>query len=397
VQAADVDKACMKELQSLCDHGTGRPALVREYTNRTSLSPLPSRWVIEFKIKEGLRMVKARLCLKGFAERNQHALHTSSPTATRLGRRLVLHWAAEHGWQVASLDVSTAFLQGWTFDQLKSAGYERQPCSFRPPANVWDMLAKINPSLFSQAAADPSQYCLELSTAAYGLKDAPLLWNLRIALTLRQADLRASRHDSCVFFGTDASGTVDLLLSLHVDDALVTGTGPRIAWLHGKMQAAFGPIEQEQGAFRHFGVDVVRDPQTRHVYMSQEFYIQQLWPVVLQRVRGDGRTADTAANDAETTELRSLTSGIAWVGVTHAGAQAAASLFQNALLTPAISDFVRLNCFLDQLRAEYAPCASGTALAPRESCASAIPASAMPVATAKAATSCCWPTARMTA
>jgi hypothetical protein len=158
-----------------------------------------------------------------------------------------------------------------------------------------------------------------------------------------------------VFFGTDASGTVDLLLSLHVDDTLVTGTGPRIAWLHGKMQAAFGPIKQEQGAFRHFGVDVVRDPQTRHVYMSQEFFIQQLWPVVLQRVRGDGRTADTAANDAETTEFRSLTSGIAWVGVTHAGAQAAASLFQNALLTPAISDLVRLNCFLDQLRAEYAP------------------------------------------
>ncbi len=160
----------IKELQSWLDKDTCYPQLIIEYVKETHLKPLPSRWVTEFKIKEGRRVVKGRLCIKGFAERNQGSLHTSSPSASRLGHRLVMLLSATHAWDLLSLDTSTAFLQGYSFDYLDDIGFKRQPVSFLPPASVWQLLAELCPEKSSHCLKDPAAYCLRLRKAAYGLK-----------------------------------------------------------------------------------------------------------------------------------------------------------------------------------------------------------------------------------
>jgi hypothetical protein len=88
--APKVQEARLKELTSWVKHKTGHPMLVQEYSAKTGLRPLPSRSVTEWKMKEGQMVIKDRLVLKGFAERNTHTLNTSSPTATRLGHRMIL-------------------------------------------------------------------------------------------------------------------------------------------------------------------------------------------------------------------------------------------------------------------------------------------------------------------
>ena len=89
--------------------------------------------------------------------------------------------------------------------------------------------------------------------------------------------------------------------------------------------------------------------------MSQANYLAALKPISVQRSRGDGRTVTTKASPQEITEFRSLVSGIAWVGVTHPGAQAAASLFQGRLPEPFIQDILCLNNLLMQLQSQYHP------------------------------------------
>ena len=101
--AKDLLEAKTKEIQSWRDTKTGKPKKVEDYKRTTGLKPLPSRWVLELKLKEGKRVIKARLCLKGFAEQNQNLMHTYSPTATRTGHKMVAFESARRGWQFWSL------------------------------------------------------------------------------------------------------------------------------------------------------------------------------------------------------------------------------------------------------------------------------------------------------
>ena len=71
--AKQVLEAETRELQSWIDNKTGRPQLIAEYCKETNLRPVPARRVTEFKRKLAELIVKARMCLKGFAEANQGA------------------------------------------------------------------------------------------------------------------------------------------------------------------------------------------------------------------------------------------------------------------------------------------------------------------------------------
>ena len=307
-----------------------------------------------WKLKDKIKVIKGRLCIKGFAERGQEALHTASPTASRIGHRMVSLMCAIQGWEILSLDIATAFLQGWTFQEMGEAGFERQRCAFKPPAGVFEALAALS-DVFKAACADPSRWCLELQKAAYGLKDAPLLWFLCITAFLKSLLLRPSVHDSCIFLGTNAAGELDIMLSLHVDDTLITGEEARCIWLHEKLESKFGKLKRESNCFKHFGLNVLRDALTKHVSLSQQEYLSNLQPIKIDRRRGDGRTAETDASSTEVGEYRSLVAGISWVGVTDPASQAGASMFQNALPQPKVSDLIKVNVFLEQIKNGYQP------------------------------------------
>ena len=353
VQHKDEIRAAMKkELQSWIDHKAGCPALRNDYTSRTQLKGLPSRWVIEWKRKEGKRIIKARLVIKGFAEQNQHQLECNSPTATRLGHRLILQTSASKKWSLTSLDVSTAFLQGFSFDQLPEK-VKRQPCAFVPPPDVFDILSEIDP-VWRDAAKEPGKFVFELQKSVYGLKDAPLMWFIAIDAYLKEQGLRPCKHDQCCYVKSKGSQLI-LFISLHVDDTLCTGLEDELSWLHTALEKRFGKVKIEVGRFRHFGIDIYKCPKLHHVYADQRDYITQLKPIVPEKTRGDGRLQTDFANANEITAFRSLVSAVAWVGVTYPPAAAAASLYQGMLPTPTLGQIHMLNCFVEQLRAEYHP------------------------------------------
>ncbi len=94
--------------------------------------------------EEGKMIIKARLVLKGYAESNQTSLQTAAPPATRSGHRIIVLSCTLHNWEIWSLDVSTAFLQGWTFQELRESGYERQPVAFKVPNETFEILSELD-------------------------------------------------------------------------------------------------------------------------------------------------------------------------------------------------------------------------------------------------------------
>ena len=54
--------------------------------------------------------LKARLCLRGFKEENKP--RSDSPTVDRLSTKILYAIAANQGWNIECIDVTSAFLQG---------------------------------------------------------------------------------------------------------------------------------------------------------------------------------------------------------------------------------------------------------------------------------------------
>jgi hypothetical protein len=359
--APDVRVAQLKELSAWVKLQAGSPQKISEYKAETGLIPVTSRWVKTFKRKAGKRIIKMRLVMKGFKETRQHKLITSSPTATRTSHRVVKTTSASRAWELWSLDISAAFLRGFSFEELALQGHERQSCAFSVPPGMFELMAELD-SVWAAAAKEPHLYCFRLHRAVYGLKDAPLLWFLKIRkFMIEKAGLTQSKHDSCLFISEAPKhlqndklvfGRLDMMLSLHVDDNLVTGQPHKLQKLYEMLLEAFEEISIEKNHFRHFGLDVWRDPLLFNVYSCQKDYLSQLEPIVLP----SGRTKkDEPAGPLLITAYRSLVAGIAWTGVTYAASLTAGSLFQTFLPTPCLAHCLQLNEVLAQLKLHYRP------------------------------------------
>ena len=343
--------AAIKELTAWIKQKAGRAMKLADYVKKTGLKPLPSRWVDIFKRKSGVKIIKRRLVLKGFAERNQESMETASPTATRIGHRWVMMKSAEWGTPIVSYDVSTAFLQGDSFENLNASGHSRQACAFIPPPGVFETLHEVDPlGGWGEAAKRPSEWVFELDKGAYGLKDAPLLWFMRINRFLIANSFTPMKHDACVYYHLNPADQIDTIISLHVDDTLGTGDQTVLKHLHQVLESQFGSISAETDNFKHFGVNVSRCLKEKHVFACQKEYVADLVPIELPSGK-----ASTIANTLQVTAFRSLVSGVAWVGVTHAGAAAGASLYQGCLPNPTYEDIRHLNVFLKQLKDTYKP------------------------------------------
>ena len=180
---------------------------------------------------------------------------------------MVHQTSATKRWPLASLDISTAFLQGFKFSDLPE-GIDRQPCAFVPPPDVIPLLATLSPER-AQCMPDASSYVFELQKSAYGLKDAPLMWYIAISAHLKYLKTTASCHDACVYKRFDnSSKTLDLLLSLHVDDTLITGEEQELDKFARELERKFGNISYQKGSFTHFGLDTVKNPDTHTTLLS---------------------------------------------------------------------------------------------------------------------------------
>jgi hypothetical protein len=97
------------------------------------------------------------------------------------------------------------------------------------------------------------KYCIQLDRAMYGNVDAPLQWMRTFSKHLKENGLTQSKVDPCLFYSKDENGSMDLLLTLFVDDTLVAGKRKRVQWLYTMIKKRFN-IDILGKLKKHLGV-----------------------------------------------------------------------------------------------------------------------------------------------
>ena len=100
----DIAEAKSQELQIWRDHE------VFTEVDDMGQDRISTRWVLDYKEKDGNCVAKARLCARGFEE--EQPFRTDSPTCTRESTRLAFIIIASNKWDAHSIDIKRAFLQG---------------------------------------------------------------------------------------------------------------------------------------------------------------------------------------------------------------------------------------------------------------------------------------------
>ena len=96
-----VQAGMMKELKSWHNLGSWRKILRKDAKNI-----IDSRWVVNWKLINGVKDIKARLVVRGFKDQQGEDLNTSASTASRWGQRIVNQAVVEEGWDLFSFDIS---------------------------------------------------------------------------------------------------------------------------------------------------------------------------------------------------------------------------------------------------------------------------------------------------
>ncbi|CAI5483670.1 unnamed protein product [Closterium sp. Yama58-4] len=209
------------------------------------------KWVFRVKQLPGeLPVFKARYCAKGFTQREGiDYFATYSPTARLPTLRLLLDLGARWNWEIHSMDVSNAFLQGELHERIfleRPAGFPRP----FPPGTVW-----------------------ELKRPVYGLKQAPREWHAKLASTLHSLGFSTSTSDPSLFIRTSPHR---LYILAYVDDlVLLAEDSADLAAVKKALQARL--MCKDLGELRHYlGMEIRRDRAARTISLSQSFYIQSI-------------------------------------------------------------------------------------------------------------------------
>ena len=154
------------------------------------------RWVCTEKLKDGNTVLKARLVARGFEE-NNHQVQKDSPTCQRDSLRILLSVLTANNWQLKSIDIKSAYLQGLP---LNRELYMKPP-KLAQTDKLWRLLK-----------------------CPYGISDAGRHWYLRVVKELKRLEANQVKLDQAVFVWFDPSGSLCGIMVIHVDDFLFGGT-----------------------------------------------------------------------------------------------------------------------------------------------------------------------------
>ncbi|KAL7278680.1 hypothetical protein ACG7TL_007682 [Trametes sanguinea] len=209
-----------------------------------------NRWVYDIK-HDG--RYKARLVAKGFTQVWGEDYHeTFSPVARFESIRYLLAHAALEDWDIESMDVKTAFLNG----DLEEEIYMEQP-------EGWVVRGKEN-------------YVCLLKKAIYGLKQASRQWNLKIHKSLLDLGFTRTYSDAGVYVYRRQGGEKVTIVVLYVDDLLLLGDDRQhIKQVKDALKKQYKMTDL--GAVKRFlGLRISRNRTIRRIDIDQEEYIQSV-------------------------------------------------------------------------------------------------------------------------
>ncbi|CAI7820107.1 unnamed protein product [Closterium sp. NIES-53] len=213
-------------------------------------------WIFRVKRPPGSAPAfKARYVARGFSQRQGvDYFQTFSPTPKMTTLRVLLHVAAQRDYELHSLDISTAFLQGSLHEEI----WLRLPPGFTgsfPAGTRWNLRRPV-----------------------YGLRQAPREWHETLRTTLVALGFAPSTADPSLFLRTDTSLPPFYVL-IYVDD-LVFATADTEALTLVKSELKKRHTCIDLGELRSYlGLQITRDRAQRTITLIRSHMVHQ----VLQR------------------------------------------------------------------------------------------------------------------
>lgn len=236
------------------------------------------KWVLTEKMVDGAPIVKARLVARGFKEALSR---TDSPTCSKMALRLCFAIAPTMGWDIQSLDISSAFLQG---NKISRDQFLEPPVEFKQEGKVW-----------------------KLNRCIYGLADAPRAWYEKVVEELRDLGGVLSRYDQSLFLW-HVNGSLDGIVVLHVDDFIYCGSDSWLVSVVMRIEEKFEVGRQSYNTFKYLGLMVKQNSE--FITVDQQAYTESLKPLVISAERA--RQIDEPLTKNEVAQLKSLSGQILW-------------------------------------------------------------------------------------
>jgi hypothetical protein len=241
-------EAAVKEMQAHIENGTWE--LVKLPPGRKAIG---SKWV--FKVKRNadgsIECYKARLVAQGFSQRpGINFDKTFAPTAKWAALRTIFALAALEDWELESIDISNAYLNGKLHDVEV---YMRQPEGFDNRNGTWVAC---------------------LLKGLYGLKQGGRKWFKRLEEVLLQLGFARIRADGSIFIW--ANNDVRVICPVFVDNiTFASKSKAKIAELKAAIAEHFKLRNLGPTTFQ-LGVEITREHLQRTLHLSQRRYTQDL-------------------------------------------------------------------------------------------------------------------------
>ena len=297
-----------------------------------------AKWILKWSTYEdGSPRAKARLVIQGFKDPDalNGSLYTSSPTATRVAKSLLLMEAARRKWKVFTADVATAFLQ---------AADKDRGIHVQLPADALVLLG-----------AD-AKTRMRLHKPMYGLPDAPRGWFEEAVRRSKEIGVVQHPLDPCLFLSFRDNGELDGGFTLHVDDLLGAGDetdhGPNSFAQRKKELKKIFKFRSwiEDSSLSYCGTDIVQNDG--EIRVSMKTYLKKLAPITVNKDRRNH--SSVSCTPKEVTQLRGLLGGLQWpAGQAMPHLQASVSLLQGQISRSTIGTINEVNRTL-KFAKEYA-------------------------------------------
>jgi len=340
-----VEAADRAEIESFVTHHVFR---LDKISNAENL--VDAIWVRRWK-NRAKRLLKSRLCGRGYLDRQKWYIDRHSSTASRLSHKILCSQCMQHNLEMMSLDISTAFLQGLRFTEIAKAaralGHEVKALRkvwLVPPRNVWRHLRNLSAELaINEYECD--WYCLELLKAMYGLVDGPLMFQLALLTYLvEDCYMVKSLHDENYLYYAQQWELVAVII-IHVDDILLAARKEFLVWLIKRLKDRFGELKEKELPLTFIGIQHVMIAPD-HLLLHQTAYLQKLNPMILDK----SRKALSPCTTAEHHDFRSLVCSLLWLCLTREDLVSEVLNLQGEMVAPLVEHCQRANLLLRRAR-----------------------------------------------
>jgi len=192
---------------------------------------------------------KARIVVQGCQQKlNDSYFNTYSPTALADSLRITIAVAAIKKWNLKQIDIQAAYLNA----SLEEKIYVKIP---EGDKNFGTGKAWL------------------LRKALYGLKQAGRVWNQDITSYLKSIGLVQYKSDKCLFGIHNKHNKLIALLTLYVDDILITGEEKEIKYIINKLKEKYD-ISMESDATKIVGINIYKTEEGYKI--NQEDFINKI-------------------------------------------------------------------------------------------------------------------------